>query len=114
VPGEGSASGRAICRTGPLGLGKRAAEPDAGSLGGASAGQGADRVTRLPVSMTAGPRPANPGSDCASKFGGAVRDVRTNAGFVLPVLTGERARDVFDHPYAYAARRGVPTTARAA
>jgi hypothetical protein len=44
----------------------------------------------------------------------AVRDVRTHAGFVLPVLAGERARDVFDHPYAYAARRGVPTTARAA
>lgn len=44
----------------------------------------------------------------------AVRDVRTDAGFVLPVLTGERARDVFDHPYAYAARRGVPTTAHAA
>jgi hypothetical protein len=44
----------------------------------------------------------------------AVRDARTGAGFVLPVLAGERARDVFDHPYAYAARRGVPTTARAA
>jgi hypothetical protein len=44
----------------------------------------------------------------------AVRDVRTDAGFVLPVLAGERARDVFDHPYTYAARRGVPTTARAA
>jgi hypothetical protein len=44
----------------------------------------------------------------------AVRDVRTNAGFVLPVLAGERARYLFDHPYAYAARRGVPTIARAA
>ena len=44
----------------------------------------------------------------------AVRDARTDTGFVLPVLAGERARDVFDHPYAYAARRGVPTTARAA
>ncbi|HEU4946987.1 MAG TPA: hypothetical protein VFT31_07520 [Kribbella sp.] len=43
-----------------------------------------------------------------------VLDVRTDAGFVLPVLAGEQARDVFDHPYAYAARRGVPTTARAA
>ena len=39
---------------------------------------------------------------------------RTGAGFVLPVRAGERARDVFDHPYVYAARRGVPTTARAA
>jgi hypothetical protein len=44
----------------------------------------------------------------------AVRDARTGAEFVLPVLAGERPRDVFDHPYAYAARRGVPTTARAA
>ncbi|HYB48983.1 MAG TPA: hypothetical protein VED20_16785 [Streptosporangiaceae bacterium] len=44
----------------------------------------------------------------------AVRDVRTGAGFVLPVLAGERARDVFDHPYAYAARHGVPTSAHAA
>src|SRR5919201_6031699 len=44
----------------------------------------------------------------------AVRDVRTDAGFVLAVLAGERARDVFDHPYRYAARRGLPTTTRAA
>ena len=43
-----------------------------------------------------------------------MRDARTDAGFVLPVLTGERARDVFDHPYPHAARHGVPTTARAA
>jgi hypothetical protein len=33
-----------------------------------------------------------------------VRDARTDAGFVLPVLAGERARAVFDHPYAYAVR----------
>lgn len=38
----------------------------------------------------------------------AVRDVRTDAGFVLPVHTGEQARDVSDHPYAHAARRGLP------
>lgn len=44
----------------------------------------------------------------------SVRDARSGAEFVLPVRTGERARDVFDHPYAHAARRGVPTTARAA
>ena len=44
----------------------------------------------------------------------AVRDARTATGFVLPVLAGERARDVFDHPYAHAARRRVPTLARAA
>lgn len=44
----------------------------------------------------------------------AVRDIRTDAGFALPVPAGEPVRDVFDHPYAYAARRGVPTTARAA
>ncbi len=44
----------------------------------------------------------------------AVRDARTDAAFALPVLAGERAGDVFHHPYAYAARRGVPTTAHAA
>jgi hypothetical protein len=44
----------------------------------------------------------------------AVRDARTGAGFVLPILAGEQARDVFDHPYAQAARRDIPTTARAA
>ncbi len=44
----------------------------------------------------------------------AVRDARTDAGFVVPVLAGERVCDVFDHPYAYAARRGIPTTAHAA
>jgi hypothetical protein len=40
-----------------------------------------------------------------------VFDVRADGGFVLPVLAGERARDVFDHPYAYAARHRVPTAA---
>jgi len=30
------------------------------------------------------------------------------------VRASERARDAFDHPYAYAARRGLPTTAHAA
>jgi hypothetical protein len=44
----------------------------------------------------------------------AVRDAHTCDAFVLPVLAGEWACDVFDHPYAYAARRGVPTTAHAA
>jgi hypothetical protein len=44
----------------------------------------------------------------------AVLEADTGAGFVLPVRAGERARDVFDHPYAHAARRGIPTTARAA
>jgi len=41
-----------------------------------------------------------------------VLDARTDAGFELPVRGGERARDVFDHPYAYAARRGVRATRR--
>lgn len=44
----------------------------------------------------------------------AVLDARADASFELPVRTGERARDVFDHPYAYAARRGVRTTRRVA
>ena len=43
-----------------------------------------------------------------------VLDAWTDAGFELPVRSGERARDVFDHPYAYAARRGVRTTRRVA
>ena len=36
-----------------------------------------------------------------------VDDVRSGAVFVLPVADGNRARDVFDHPYAYATRRSV-------
>ena len=44
----------------------------------------------------------------------AVLDARADAAFELPVRTGERARDVFDHPYAHAARRGVRTTRRVA
>jgi hypothetical protein len=43
-----------------------------------------------------------------------VRDVQTGAGVFLPVLAGERAREVFGRPYAYAARQGVPTNSRAA
>jgi hypothetical protein len=43
-----------------------------------------------------------------------VRDHRAAAGFVLPVAADERAREVFDHPYAYAARRGVVATIHAA
>lgn len=43
-----------------------------------------------------------------------VRDVRTDNGFVLPIPAGAPARDVFDHPYAYAARYGLPADARAA
>jgi hypothetical protein len=42
----------------------------------------------------------------------AVCHARTDAGFALPALAGERARDPLDHPYARAARHGVPTTAR--
>jgi hypothetical protein len=33
--------------------------------------------------------------------------VRNGAVFVLPVADQNRARDVFDHPYAYATRRGI-------
>ena len=42
-----------------------------------------------------------------------VDDVRSGASFVLPVADRNRARDVFDHPYAYATRRSVHS-ARAA
>jgi hypothetical protein len=41
----------------------------------------------------------------------AVTDTKTGGGFELPVREGERALDVFHHPYAYAARpqhRRVP------
>lgn len=40
----------------------------------------------------------------------AVRDTRTGQGFELAVGEGERARDVFHHPYAYAAGRRAPAT----
>lgn len=35
-----------------------------------------------------------------------VTDTRTGELFELPVRDGDRALDVFHHPYAYAARRG--------
>jgi hypothetical protein len=36
-----------------------------------------------------------------------VRDDRTGAGFELVVESGVEALDVFDHPFAYAAWRGI-------
>ena len=42
----------------------------------------------------------------------AVTDTKTGEAFELPVGEGERALDVFRHPYAYAARpehRRVPS-----
>jgi hypothetical protein len=44
----------------------------------------------------------------------AVTDTKTGEAFELPVREGERALEVFYHPYAYAARpqhRRVPITA---
>ena len=44
----------------------------------------------------------------------AVTDTKTGEAFELPVGEGERALDVFHHPYAYAARpkhRPVPIAA---
>lgn len=44
----------------------------------------------------------------------AVTDTKTGDAFELPVREGERALDVFHHPYAYAAapqRRRVPIAA---
>ena len=44
----------------------------------------------------------------------AVSDTKSGVAFQLPVREGERALDVFHHPYAYAARpqhRRVPTAA---
>jgi hypothetical protein len=37
----------------------------------------------------------------------AVRDERTNASFELVVENGSEALDVFHHPFAYAAWRGI-------
>ncbi|MEA2147103.1 MAG: hypothetical protein QOG59_2690 [Solirubrobacteraceae bacterium] len=37
----------------------------------------------------------------------AVTDTKTGAAFSVPVRDGERALEVFHHPYAYAASHGV-------
>ena len=39
----------------------------------------------------------------------AVRDARTGDAFAVEVREGERALDVFEHPYAYAAFHRVDT-----
>jgi hypothetical protein len=39
----------------------------------------------------------------------AVDDAKTGDSFVLDVHAGERAMEVFQHPYAYAAWHRVPT-----
>jgi hypothetical protein len=41
----------------------------------------------------------------------AVLDTRTGEAFKVEVHAGERPRDVFNHPYAYAAHHGVGTSA---
>ena len=41
----------------------------------------------------------------------AVDDTKTGTAFELAVGEGERAGDVFHHPYAYAAGRRAPATA---
>ena len=40
-----------------------------------------------------------------------VSDQNTGEGFQIEVRDGERALDVFHHPYAYAASRGIDTRA---
>jgi hypothetical protein len=40
----------------------------------------------------------------------AVHDTKTGQAFELAVGEGERAREVFHHPYAYAAGRDAPAT----
>jgi hypothetical protein len=44
----------------------------------------------------------------------AVNDARTGEAFSVEVRAGERALDVFHHPYAYAAARGIDTRSEAA
>ncbi len=39
-----------------------------------------------------------------------VADDKTGDAFVVEVLDGERAMDVFHHPYAYAAWHGIETS----
>lgn len=39
----------------------------------------------------------------------AVADEKTGARFEIELLDGEAALDVFDHPFAYAALRGIET-----
>ena len=41
----------------------------------------------------------------------AVEDEKTGTSFELEVLEGERVLDVFHHPYAYAAHRGLDLAA---
>jgi hypothetical protein len=41
----------------------------------------------------------------------AVSDAKTGAAFELEVQPHERAMDVFHHPYAYAASRGIASPA---
>ena len=43
----------------------------------------------------------------------AVADSRTGEAFSVEVRAGERALDVFHHPYAYAAARGIDTSSAA-
>ena len=43
----------------------------------------------------------------------AVDDAKTADAFTVDVRKGERALDVFHHPYAYAALRGIDTRAPA-
>jgi hypothetical protein len=44
----------------------------------------------------------------------SVADAKTGSAFQLEVRDGEQALDVFHHPYAYAALRGIDTTPPAA
>jgi len=46
-----------------------------------------------------------------SRLAVQVADAKTGHVFVIDVREGERAMDVFHHPYAYAAWHGVPTDA---
>jgi hypothetical protein len=43
----------------------------------------------------------------------AVADAKTGERFEIEVREGERALDVFHHPYAYAAWRGIDTGSQA-
>jgi len=50
--------------------------------------------------------------DRADRVTVAVADHKTGARFEIEVRDGDRALDVFHHPYAYAALRGIDTDPR--
>ena len=49
-------------------------------------------------------------NECDGRVTVAVHDDRTGDAFAVPVLAHDSAVEVFDHPFAYAAERGIRTS----